>query len=612
MQIRSMLRSLARNLAVATAALAVAGGANSASAQNKVLRIPMSTDGPGTLDPVAGSTQYENRICSMIYETLLQYKYLKRPLELEPLLLEKMPEVSADGKTWSFRLKKGVRFTDDPCFPGGKGREMVAKDVFYSWKRLTDPAYEYENWWLLENTIVGFDAYKNEQAKLVDGGAKFNYDAPVEGLVLDANDPYAFKVILTEPVQQFAWKLAMFQTSIVPREAVEHYGSGFNGHPVGTGPFYLKQDSDWQRGTNIAVYRSPSWRGESYPNEFMPEDAQAGLSAPAGKPVPFVDKIEVTFFVEAQPGWLKFKAGEMDFATVPIFGLEEAFVKRTKALKREWQQKGITEVKVPLLDFIFRGFNMEDPLVGGYEAKQRALRQAICLSMDWEELNEAQYFGLCVVYDGPIPPALDGHPESHTAAVSYRGPDYARAREKLREAGYEIDSRGKVVGLPPIEFYTSRGDESVRIVEMMLRNLENVGIQLNVRYVDFSALIEAVNNKKAPFFSFAWGSDYPDAENNLALFYSKNKAPGSNHFNYDRPEFDRMYEKSRTLPPGTERNELYVKMRDMLIEDSPYAGSLARQRQYVLHPWLKNFKPTEDFYTYVKYLDVDMNHKDRR
>ncbi|MCL4219904.1 MAG: hypothetical protein KJZ65_00905 [Phycisphaerales bacterium] len=577
----------------------------------KVLRLPMATEGPKTLDPILGSTTYENRCIALLYETLVQYKYLKRPLELEPLLLAEMPSISEDGKTWRFRLREGVYFQDSPCFPGGTGREVKARDVIYSWKRLADPVNKEKNWWLLDGQIVGFNEYKDEQSARVKAGEKFDYDAPVSGMRVLGD--YEFEIELTEAVQQFAWKLAMFQLSVVPREAVEAFGTKFSGRPVGTGPFMLADESDWLRGVRIRFTRNPKYREAYYPDEWMPEDEEYGFHLPAGKRIPMVDRVDVTFFVEAQPQWLEFKARRLDMTTVPDFAFEQMFSRRTKELKRSVAREGIVHFKVPLLDFIFRGFNMEDPLVGGYMPGKKALRQAISLAMDWEELNEAYYWGTAVVYDGPIPPGLDGFPEGpgNRAPVSYRGPDYAKAREKLVEAGYRVGADGLVKDLPPIDFYTGRGAVNEKITALMERNFAEVGIRLNPRYVDFSELIEAVNNKKAQFFSFAWGSDYPDAENNLALFYSPNVSPGSNHFNYSRTEYDAMYEAIRTMPAGSERTAMYETMRDMIIEDAPYAGAMARTRYYLNYPWLRNFKPTENFFNYVKYLDVDMEHPDR-
>jgi len=587
-------------------------GASPALAQTKILRIPMTTNGPGTLDPVTGSTTYENRACSAVYETLLQYKYLKRPLELEPLLLAEMPEVLDGGRVWKFRLKEGVLFHNDACFPGGKGRELKASDVTYSWRRLADPANTYKSWWLVDGLIKGFNAYKETQAEAVANGKKFDYEAPIEGMRVTGD--YTFEIELNEANQQFVWRLAMFQFSIVAREAVEKYGTTFAAHPVGTGPFILKNESDWARNSSILFHKNPNYREAYFPTEMMPEDEALGFAEAAGKRVPFIDQLEFTFYVESQPSWLEFKSGREDFTTVPQSGFEEAFSRRTKELSRSWSAKGIRAEKVPLLDFIFRQFNMDDALLGGYTPQKKALRQAFNLAMDWDENNETFYFGMALPYDGVIPPGLDGHPNDnpqHRMPYTTRGPDYARAREKLKEAGYAIDAQGKVVGLPVIEFYTSAGAESQRITELMQRNLEQVGIRLNPRYVNFTDLMTKVDLRQAPMFSFAWGSDYPDAENNLALFYGPNESPGSNHCNYKNPEYDKLYQQIRTMPPGPERTAVYTKMNEMLIEDAPFCGSLARTRVYLIQPWCKYFKPTEDFYTYIKYVDIDMNHADR-
>ncbi len=578
--------------------------------EQKVIRTPMTTTGPNTLDPVIGSTTYDNRCSSQVYDTLLEYKYLKRPLELKPSLLTEMPRITEGGKVWHFTLKKGITFHNDACFPGGKGRELVASDVFYSWKRFADPRNNYKSWWLIDDAIVGFNDYREQQAALVNGGKPFDYDADVPGMRL-IND-YEFEVELVKPLQQFAWKLAMFQLSIVPREAVEMYGEGFNGHPVGTGPFLLQNESDWTRGISLTLHRNPDYRDDYYPDEWMPSDKEMGFTEAAGTKLPIVDRLEFRFYVESQPMWLQFKDGKLDFTTVPEAGFFEAFSRRTKELRRSWKRKGIVSHKVPLLDFIFRGFNMEDEFLGGFSDRARNIRHAITLAQDLDELNEARYNGTALVYDGPIPPGLDGHPENGAAANAYRGPNYDAARQKLRDAGYEIDDKGKVIDFPVIEFYTSRGAESEKIVALLERNLDEVGIKLNARYVDFPTLMDVVDNKKAPMFSFAWGSDYPDAENNLSLFYGPNESPGSNHYNYKNPVYDKMYEKIQTMPPGAERTEMYIKMRDMIIEDAPYTGSMARVRSYLVQPWLKNFKPTEDFYSYFKYMDVDMEHKDRK
>ncbi len=601
-------------LAWITTALALLTGLAApalASPDEKVIRIPMSTAGPGDLDPVQGSTTYESRVCSTFYETLLEYEYLVRPFKLRPLVLEEMPTVEQDGKLWKFKLRDDVYFHDADCFPGGKGRKMVAADVIYSWKRMADPEYTYENWWLVDKLILGFNEYKDAQGALVDEGKAFDYDAPVEGMRI-INDR-EFEIELTEANQQFAWKLAMFQFSIVPREAVEKYGAKFTRRPVGTGPFLVKSEKDWVVGSGLVVYRNPNYREAFYPTEHMPEDVEAGLTEAAGQQIPFVDRIEFGFYPEAQPMWLEFKGNTLDYTTIPQFALEETISRRTKKLKREWRSRNIHMDKVPLLDFIFRSFNMDDERVGGYTEDRKALRRAFNLAMDWDEMNEALYHGMALAYDGPIPPGLDGHPnnEDHRVANSTRGADYDKAREELRKAGYEIGPDGKAIDFEPIRFYTARSQESNRVVELLQRNFDVVGIKINPVYVDFPTLMDVTNRKKAPMFSFAWGSDYPDAENNLQLYYGPYESPGSNHSNYKNSEYDLMYEQLRTMAIGPERTVHIEKMRDILIEDAPFCGSLARTRVYLTHPWVKNFKPTETFFTYFKYLDVDMDHEDR-
>ncbi len=583
------LRLLLSALLLATAAHA-----------EKVLRVPMETDGPKSLDPVRGSTTYESIVCDQIYDCLLRYRYPSEPPTLEPNLLEAMPSVSDDGLTYRFRLKPGVRFCDDPCFPGGKGRELVAGDVFYSWKRMADDDNQPQSWWLLEGTIVGFDAYRKAQ----NAAANFDYDAPVEGMRLLSD--HEFEIVLENPSPIFLYVLAMFQTAVVPREAATTYGTRFSRHPVGSGPFRLAKEEDWVAGKSISLVKNPSFRDEMWGGaggrsgaESPPKEA----AGPGGEPlkVPFVDRMQITFFVEDQPRWLEFQAGNLDYVTVPAEYFPQAFNKRSRKLRAEYVDKGIKDHAVPLLDLIFRAFNMDDPLLGGYTEERKALRRAIHLATDLEEFNDAFYNNVCIVYDGPIPPTLDGHPGKRLLGKprSNQGPDLDRARAELAKAGYPGGE-----GLPPLEYWTSQGGNSKEQTELFQRQLAKIGVKLNVRLVDFSQLSEATHKKKAPFFSFAWGTDYPDAENNLAIFYGPNESPGSNFSNYKNPRYDELYRQIKRMAPSPERTKILEEMRDMLLEDVPYIGSMARTRYYLQSPAVRNFFPTETYWTWMRYLDV--------
>lgn len=592
MRWKNTLRNLVLVGSVVGAGAAPATIAAEVQPARKVMQLPIRTDGPKSLDPVKGSTKYDNMACAQFYETLLVNKY-NDPSEMEPLLLAEMPTTSDGGTTWRFRLKPGVRFQDNACFPGGKGREIRTDDVFYSLKRLGDKANQFENWWILSNTILGLDAYVDAQ----NAKEKFDYNAPVEGFRKISDTE--FEIVLSKPVFRFLYTLTMFQTSIVAREAVEMYGEDFGRTPVGTGPFVL---DTWVPKQSLTANKNPTYHEVRYPaaSEWTREDRRARLDRAGGQLVPFVDRIEFTMYVQDQPMWLEFSQGNLGYTEVPEDYFLEAFDKASGTLKEAYLVNGVRAWNDMLLDFIFRGFNMEDALLGGYDAKNKALRQAISLAIDLEEINQTFYNGRTVVYDGPIPPGLDGYPENGRAPVSYRGPDLALARQKLAEAGYPNGD-----GLPPIRFYTSISTINTEMAEMAKRQLARVNIRFEPVFLDFSTLIEAINKKQAGMFGFAWGSDYPDAENNLALFYGPNEAPGSNHFNYKQAEYDAMYERILTMQPGPERTAIYEEMRDMVIEDAVFVGSQARQRYYLINPWLLNAKPTERYHSWYKFLDVD-------
>lgn len=565
-------------------------GCDKESDSLKSLHFAIRSDGPKGMDPIRVSTQYDHLAVSQVYDTLLEYKYLARPLDLQPSLLAEIPEIGDDGVTWSFRLKQGIRFFDDECFPDGKGRELVASDVFYSWKRMADLSNTPKGWWLFKSTIVGFDEYRDAQ----NAAEKFDYDMPVDGF-REIND-HEFQVVLREPVTRFRWVLAMSQSAIVCREAVEKYGVEFPHHPVGTGPWIVE---DWQPSRHLRLKRNPTYREEYYPAEASPEDVERGLTKAAGQKLPIADRLEFRMFVHDQPMWLNFLAKRVDYAQVPAEYFDEAYIKRTQRLRASYRDQGITSQPIVLFDFIFIGFNMTDSLIGGYTPQQRALRRAISLALDTEERNDTFYNGINVVYDGMIPPGLAGHPKDGIAPNSPRGPNLEKARELLAQAGYPNGE-----GLPELDYYSSRGSNYSEQAEMIQRQLSKIGIRLKVRLVDFSTLMEIVDNRKAQLFAFAWGSDYPDGENNLALFYGPNRSPGSNHFNYENAEYDRLYEKILTMPPSEERTEIYEQMRDIVLSDMPYVGSMARTRFYIAHSRLKNFKPSETFQNWPKYLDI--------
>ncbi len=538
------------------------------------------------LDPAFADDLYSGIETTRIYEGLMQYEYLKRPYTLKPALAEAMPTLSKDGKTYTFKLKKGIVFQDDKAFKAsnGKGRELVAEDFAYSFKRLADPKLNSPMWWLFDGKIEGLNEWRDAAQK----AGKPDYSAKVSGLkVVDAT---TLEIKLKTRSYQFIYSLAMPATSAVAHEVVEEYGPEFLNHPVGTGAFKL---AEYNPSSQIVYVRNPSFREDFYPTEGEASDTAEGLLADAGKKVPFVDKIVMTVHTESQPQWLNFMQGKLDAAPIPKDNFAQA-ITASKELTPELKSKGIHLVKEPSLDITHTSFNMTDPLVG----KNKLLRQAISMVVNVPEEIELFYNGRAVSAQGPIPPGLAGYDES--LKNPYKEFNIEKAKELLKKAGYPD---GK--GLPPLEYLSLADSTARQMTEYFQKSLTAIGIQLKVQTFSWPEFQQSLKNKKGQMWSFAWGADYPDAENFLQLFYSKNFSPGPNDSNFSSPEFDKLYEKSLTLNDSAERTAIYKKMAAIVIEETPWVFGVHRVTYGLSHPWLKNYKPHEFLHGMSKYYKID-------
>lgn len=539
------------------------------------------------LDPAFADDLYSGLETMRIYEGLLQYKYLKRPYQLEPCLAEAMPTISKDGKSYTFKLKKGVVFQDDKAFKAtnGKGRELVAEDFVFSFKRLADPKLNSPMWWILDGKIEGLNEWRDAGSK----AGKADYAAPVSGL--RAIDASTLEIKLKTRSYQFIFALAMPAGGVVAKEVVEEYGAEFLNHPVGTGAFKL---AEYNPSSKIVYVKNPTFRKEVYPSEGDTDDGKLGLLADAGKTLPLVDKVVMTVHVESQPQWLNFMQGNLDAAPIPKDNFAQAITGPNKELSDELKKKGIQLFKEPSLDITHTSFNMTDPLVG----KNKLLRQAISMAINTPEEIELFYNGRAISAEGPIPPGLAGYSES--LKNPYKVYNLAKAKELLAKAGFP---GGK--GLPPLEYLSLADTTARQMTEYFQKEMTALGIEVKVQTFSWPEFQQSLKNKKGQMWSFAWGADYPDAENFLQLFYSKNGSPGPNDANYSNPEFDKMYEKSLTMNDSPERTALYQKMAGVVIEDTPWAFGVHRVTYGLTHPWLKNYKPHEFNHGMSKYYRIE-------
>lgn len=556
-------------------------------------------------DPVKAGDVASALAASKVYEGLLQYAYLDRPYHVEPSLAEALPEVSEDGLTYTFRIRKGIYFQDDPCFTQtqGKGRELVAEDFIYSIKRVADLKNASTGYWVYNNRIEGLDEWRQHSG----GEEPTDYEALIPGLY--APDRYTLVIKLTHPYPQLLWILTMHYSFAIPREAVEFYGQEFLNHPVGTGPYILK---DWKRNYRIEFVRNPKWaetgREEFFPTATRPEHLAQGLDRWAGQSIPFIDRVVQYVIGDSSTQWMMFLAGQFEVSGVSRDNWD-AVITPDKQLAEELTRKGIVLSSNPTMDLFYIGFNMDDPVVGQSEdpaedARHRALRQALTCALNSEEWERFANNRI-IRPKGPIPPGVAGYSERPE-----RFPfDLERARKLLVEAGYPegIDpDTGRRLELT-LELGSADSAEVRQSTELLIDFYSQIGVDLSARYNNWPTFLDKMDRRQAQMFRLGWIADYPDAENFLQLFYGPNSSPGPNHCNYVNTELDALYDQVRIMPDGPERTALYEKMADMVIEDCPWIFTSLPLSYGLTHSWLQAYVHHDFPYGMIKYYRIDVD-----
>ncbi len=587
-------------------------GSGAASADPDEMVMYYQTSRIRGFDPAKAGDVASALSIARIYEGLLQYSYLERPYKVEPLLAEELPEVSEDGLVYTFKIRKGIYFQDDPCFEAtnGKGRELTAGDFVYSIKRIADVRAESTGFWVYNKRIAGLNEFRDasRESKTTD------YDAPVEGL--QALDKYTFQMKLTKPYPQLLWILTMHYAYAVPREAVEYYGKDFLNHPVGTGPYRL---ASWRRQYRVEFERNPKWaetgRVELYPSQGEPGDAEKGLLDDAGKPVPFVDRIIARVIDDTSTQWLKFVTGEMESSGISRDNWN-AVLTQEKELSEGLRKMGVRLFSSQTLDVYYIGFNMDDPVVGGNPkegadpervAKARKLRQALTCafnSKEWERF----YNNRVARATGPIPPGVAGY-DSKPSPYPF---DLDKAKKLLAEAGYPdgIDPEtGKTLSLK-MEVGSAASSEFRQSLELISAFMKKIGVRIELSYNNWPTFLSKMDRRQCQLYMLGWVADYPDAENFLQLFYGPNSSPGPNHSNYENPAFDELYRQIQTMPDGEERTAIYRKMADMVVEDAPWIFMHNPMSYGLYHAWVENYKPHDFPYSMGKYRKINVKTRD--
>jgi oligopeptide transport system substrate-binding protein len=563
----------------------------------KVLRVTFPVAETG-FDPQATSDLYSSHVERAIFDTLYVYDYLARPYRLVPSLAAALPEISVDGLTWTIRIKPGIHFADDPAFKGRR-RELTAQDVVYSWKRLLDPRVRSPYLWYLDGKLVGADAVV-AQAK---AAGRLDYDAAIEGL--RALDRHTLQLRLKEPDYILLGYMSHVAMAVVAREVIEAYGdaSGWAmANPVGTGPYRL---AAWRRGQKITLEANPGYREAWFPTAGEPWDRDL-IAAMRGRRLPQVGRVEIAIIEESNPQLLAFESRELDYANVPA-DLVANVVDAAGRLHDRFAQQGVTLHRVTQPALAYAYFNMEDPLVGGYTPDRIALRRAMVMAFNTDELIRVWYQGQALRATQPIPPGVAGHLPGLVARPPY---DPVAARALLDRFGYrDLDGDGyreAPDGKPlTITMGSATAARDRERDELWKKNMDAIGIRLDFLKQKWPDLLKMGRAGKLQMWPVGWITTYGEGDAFMQLLYSRNIGQ-SNYSRFSLPEYDELYRRSKRLPDGPARSALYGQMAELVAAYNPWDLGVYRIENTLVRPWVRGYKKHVYWEHAWQFLDVDV------
>lgn len=488
-----------------------------------------------SLFPIAIGEVNTYHIGAQVYEGLVKFNTTN--LSIQPCIAYKW-EVSNDLKTYTFHLRKGVKFHDDPCFPEGKGREVTANDFKYCFEKLCSPDPNNQQFQVtFKNRVLGANEFFEGKSKELAG-------------VKVLNDS-TLSIELYQPDPTFIQILAMPGCFVFPKEAYEKYGQDMRTKCVGTGPFYIETIKE---GEIILMKKNPHyWAKDEHGNQL-----------------PYLDGIKWTFIKEKKSEILEFKRGNIDLIyRIPVEIFPEIMGKLEEAKKRKFE---FAVESSPLLSTFYIGFNVQTNPV----FKNKDVRLAFNYAIDRDKIanftiqgeGTAAKYGMVPYYESF---EKEGYDYKSVGGFTY---DPQKAKDLLAKAGYP---NGK--GFPTITLNVNSGggDRNILVADVVKKMLEeNLGIKINIQINTFPEHIENTASGKSDFFRYAWVADYPDPESFLILFYGKN-VPSSlqeksyvNMFRYINPKFDSIFEASKKIADTKERMKTLALAEKEVISDPPF------------------------------------------
>lgn len=489
--------------------------------------------GIATLDPAFAKNQSIMWAVHQLYNTLIE---TDDELNMVPSLATHW-DITADRLTYIFHLRNDVFFHDNDAFADGKGRKLTAYDVVYSYHRIIDPSTASSGAWIFNNRIDTLEGFK-------------------------ALDDSTFQLKLIRPFNPVLGLLSMQYCSIVPKEVVEKYGKDFRNHPCGTGPFQFKA---WEEGQAMVLIK----------NEHYFEKDSVGVH------LPYLDGIKISFFDNKATEFLLFRQGKLDFINDIDPSFKDEVLSKKGLLKKEWQDKIILS-KHPYLNTEYLGILVDtnNLLVKNSPLRFKKVRQAINYGFDRRKMMLYLRNSIGIPAESGFVPA--GFPSFNKDSVKGYYYDPIKAGRLVSESGFVNGKNMPVIKLLTVPVYAD-------MASFIAKELEGAGITVQVEVVQKSLLLEQTAKSEALFFRGSWIADYPDAENYLGVFYSKNPAP-PNYTRYHNSSFDQLYERSLIEENDSIKLQLYQEMDRMIIEDAPMVPLWYDEVIRLVSPKIKNFK----------------------
>ncbi len=487
-----------------------------------------------TLDPAFAKNQSILWAVHQIFNTLVE---TDKDLNIVPSLAYRW-DISDDRLRYTFYLRQDVFFHDNDAFKGGKGRKMTAHDVEYSFNRIIDKNTASSGAWIFNTRVDPVQPFR-------------------------AVNDSVFELKLIRPFTPLPGLLSMQYCSIVPREVVEKFGKDFRSHPCGTGPFTFKS---WEEGQSLILLKNEN---------YFEKDS-------AGTRLPYLDAVQTTFYNNKATEFLLFRQGKLDFINDIDASFKDEILSKNGQLKKDWLGK-IILTKHSYLNTEYLGILVDstNALVKNSPLSRKKIRQAINYGFDRKKMM--MYLRNSIgtpAYSGFVPKGLPSFDSVSVKGYSYQP---AKARQLLKEAGYP-DGRN----LPPVRLLTIAVYSE--LASFIAKELEAIGITIQVEVVQKGLLLEQTAKSQAPFFRASWIADYPDAENYLSVFYGRNPAP-PNYTRYYNQRYDQLYEKALTLTDDSTRNEVYREMDRLIIEDAPVVPLWYDEVIHLVQPDLDGFAP---------------------